>query len=196
MLPAWDRCVPRPPTLADSDPIEFAAGCLVVAVGLVNAPELNGCLGESLARDTMFTAAECVGRVPVRFTLRDGTERSVRIKPGNLSMAIPDGSFPDGVVHYPFEMGTYVEGLRAKASLNAGVPIDRAVFPVGVPAAHEQQSANDMLVELIKAAAHFNGWLMRDQEVLGSRWAKWLGMLSVESWWRFQVRIPQVWHCE
>ena len=93
-------------------------------------------------------------------------------------------------------MGTYVEGMRAKASLNVGVPIDRIVFPVGVPAAHERMSANDMLIELIKAVAHMNGWKLSDQESLGMRWEKWLGMLSVESWWRFQVRIPQVWHCE
>ena len=196
MLPDWDRCVPRPPTFADSDASDFQAGCLVVAVDIVNAPELNGCLGKSLARDTMPRTANCAGRVPVRFTLRDGTERSVRIKPGNLSMAIPDGSFPDGVVHYPFEMGTFVEGMRAKAALNLSVPVDRSLFPVGCPAAHERQSANDMLVELIKAVASMNGWKLQDKEALGSRWANWLDTLSDEKWWRFQVRIPEVWHGE
>lgn len=191
MLPDWDRCVPRPPTFADTDASDFEAGCLVVAIDIVKMPELNGCLGKSLARDGV-----CDGRVPVLFTLRDGTERAVRIKPANLSMAIPDGSFPEGVVHYPFEMGKFVEGMRAKAALNLGAPVDRAIFPVGVPAAHEKQSANDMLVELIKAAASINGWKLQDQEALGSRWAKWLDTLSAESWWRFQVRIAEVWHCE
>jgi hypothetical protein len=31
---------------------------------------------------------------------------------------------------------------------------------------------------------------------MGSRWANWLDTLSAESWWRFQVRIPEAWHCE